>query len=79
MGFDRRCESSGFVAGRVGFEPTICGSAGRRLGPGSTTGPEPGILVSPYNEFNRRRNVTSVFWPFSTGVNFICRTESGLV
>src|SRR5207249_9383472 len=28
------------VAGRVGFEPTICGSAGRRLGPGSTTGPE---------------------------------------
>ncbi len=27
-------------AGRVGFEPTICGSAGRRLGPGSTTGPE---------------------------------------
>ena len=27
------------VAGRVGFEPTICGSAGRRLGPGSTTGP----------------------------------------
>src|SRR5437899_2170968 len=26
-------------AGRVGFEPTICGSAGRRLGPGSTTGP----------------------------------------
>ena len=27
------------IAGRVGFEPTICGSAGRRLGPGSTTGP----------------------------------------
>ena len=26
-------------AGRVGFEPTICGSAGRRLSPGSTTGP----------------------------------------
>src|SRR5437879_2206856 len=27
------------MAGRVGFEPTICGSAGRRLSPGSTTGP----------------------------------------
>ena len=29
----------GAKAGRVGFEPTICGSAGRRLSPGSTTGP----------------------------------------
>ena len=27
------------MAGWVGFEPTICGSAGRRLGPGSTTSP----------------------------------------
>ncbi len=43
----------GFIlAGRVGFEPTICGSAGRRLGPGSTTGPETGVLVSPYNAYN---------------------------
>ncbi len=34
-------ELPGFVlAGWVGFEPTICGSAGRRLGPGSTTSPE---------------------------------------
>ena len=41
------------VAGRVGFEPTICGSAGRRLGPGSTTGPRRDILASPYNGYNR--------------------------
>jgi hypothetical protein len=34
-----RDESVRMEAGRVGFEPTICGSAGRRLGPGSTTGP----------------------------------------
>ena len=39
-------------AGRVGFEPTICGSAGRRLGPGSTTGPRRGTLYSPYNGYN---------------------------
>ena len=42
-----------FKAGRVGFEPTICGSAGRRLGPGSTTGPRRDILASPYNGYNR--------------------------
>ena len=40
------------LAGRVGFEPTICGSAGRRLGPGSTTGPRRDILASPYNGYN---------------------------
>jgi hypothetical protein len=27
------------MAGPVGFEPTILGSEGPRLGPGSTTGP----------------------------------------
>src|SRR2546425_12922325 len=30
---------TGRVAGPVGFEPTILGSEGPRLGPGSTTGP----------------------------------------
>ena len=45
-----------FKAGRVGFEPTICGSAGRRLGPGSTTGPKRDILASPYNGYNGEYN-----------------------
>ena len=42
-------EPNGREAGRVGFEPTICGSAGRRLGPGSTTGPQTaGSQLFPY-------------------------------
>ena len=40
-----RFERKGREAGRVGFEPTICGSAGRRLGPGSTTGPKMSRLI----------------------------------
>ena len=46
------------LAGRVGFEPTICGSAGRRLGPGSTTGPRRRSHDSPYNGYNGEPKLT---------------------
>src|SRR3990170_709576 len=41
------------MAGWVGFEPTICGSAGRRLSPGSTTSPKPRTLSFPYNALTK--------------------------
>src|SRR6266566_8247853 len=66
-------------AGRVGFEPTICGSAGRRLGPGSTTGPRRRIHDSPYNGYNGEPNLVRVISPLLAGNNFICRNEYGLV
>src|SRR2546430_17379160 len=50
------------VAGRVGFEPTICGSAGRRLGPGSTPGPRRDIIDSPYNGYNGEPNLSPSYF-----------------
>ena len=50
------------IAGRVGFEPTICGSAGRRLGPGSTTGPRRRIHDSPYNGYNGEPNLSPSYF-----------------
>ena len=58
-------EAGCMLAGRVGFEPTICGSAGRRLGPGSTTGPGGGVFVSPYNGYNWKPNLTREIFPTS--------------
>ncbi len=72
-------EPKGREAGRVGFEPTICGSAGRRLGPGSTTGPRRRIHDSPYNGYNGEPNLVRVISPLLAGNNFICRNEYGLV
>ncbi len=42
------------IAGPVGFEPTILGSEGPRLGPGSTTGPENQPTIQPYYRLGLR-------------------------
>ena len=43
------------MAGPVGFEPTILGSEGPRLGPGSTTGPARSFLARQLLLFSMTR------------------------
>ena len=61
------------MAGWVGFEPTICGSAGRRLSPGSTTSPKPRTLSFPYNALTKEPRNSLI-----NGNGFAQRSQSTL-